>query len=122
MLKFRIRKFVAEALQIRVPFQFADAEAEPIRERSHRLNRRKLPILSGRHRLHALRLGDPFSDGNLRAVLRGGMPETRIFANELNHLPMARPGSSGERLDVATSQGFQPAPVSAECSNGACVR
>jgi hypothetical protein len=53
---------MVESPQIGIPFQFADAKTKPIGERTHGFYNGKVPMPTGFHRLHALRLGNPLSN------------------------------------------------------------
>ena len=119
VLELRVAKFVAESLQIGIPLQFADAETKPIGEVADVFDSGKVPVVSGCHRLHALRFGDPFGDCDFVAIFHAGVDETRVVSKELKNIAVTWPRLPGERFNVPPGQGPEPAPAASQRSHGA---
>ena len=98
-----------DILQIGKPLQFTDAQVQPLRQRSHRFDLRKLPARSWGDRTHRLRLGKPVLHGKFVAMLRPDFPKCLVLLKKPHHIAMPRAG----RLQLANEslrEWSQPTP------------
>src|SRR5271166_5478351 len=77
---------VGEPFQIRIPFQFADVATKPIGEVTEVFDNGLFSVLSCCHRVHALRLRDPFGNCDFVAIFHAGLCETRVVNKELKNM------------------------------------
>ncbi len=105
-----IAEYRAESFEVREPIEFGGVERQPRGEIAWSFDDRKIPLPGGLDRLHTLRLGDPFGDGELAAIFPTGAQETGIIVQEPDDLAVARTRGAAELFDEAGGEGPQPAP------------
>jgi hypothetical protein len=71
--------------------------------------------------LHTLRLGKPFGDCYLVAILCASASESRILKEELNDLTKARSRPRRVSVNIAAGESSKPRPSAAERTRGARV-
>ena len=76
MLELWIAQLVTKAFQVGEPFQLADAQADPVRQRAYGFNGRELPPFRCRH--GRIRCGSlqPFHDGEFLAMIGDARAES----------------------------------------------